>query len=76
MITEIPTPDIIEKIIRDGLQTEINNIVNEETQLAKEKVAGRVQELKHGAIGKILSKFRLTQVNSPEMWTYTLKFEI
>ncbi len=76
MITEIPTPDIIEKIIREGLQTEINNIVNEETQLAKEKVAARVQELKHGAIGKILSKFRMTRVENPENWTYALKFEV
>jgi hypothetical protein len=76
MLVDTPTPDIIEKIVRDGLQTEINDIVNEETNLAKEKVAARVQELKHGAIGRILSKFRMTRVESPENWTYTLKFEV
>ena len=67
---------MVERIIHRGLEEEIAKIIEEETIVAKEKVAARVADLKQNAIGRILSKFRVTQVQNPECWSYILKFEI
>lgn len=76
MNTDLPDLGLVERAVKSGIKIEIEKIIDEEAKLAQERVASRVHDMKQGAIGRALARFKYTQVQSPEAWTYHLKFEL